>query len=344
MKILITGAGGYIGSSLISYLNNLSRGLFQLNDLLDGETFKGEVIHGPQEGPFAEPLTISGYDNLMYNQGPLVYNSLQGCKFRIQDVTEWSNDLINDVKEADVIIPLAAIVGAPACDKIPAQSTSINYTWFEQLLEYINPNTLVIYPNTNSGYGSTGNDICTEETPSNPISLYGKNKQQAEDLLLKNHKNSIVFRLATVFGWSPRPRLDLLINNLTFRSKTEGNIEIFDAHFRRNYIHVKDICKAFIFAIESSNISTGQAYNLGNDSINCTKKHLAEVISSTLGTSYSINQNRTDPDKRDYEVSSQKLYNTGYIPDIDLITGIKELNNFYNFLTCKTYDNIIKNY
>ena len=323
MKILITGAGGYIGSSSVPYLKSLP-----VEPLTE----------------YDDPCLITGYDNLMYNQGPLVYNNLQYCNFKKQDVTDWSEELINDVKEADVIIPLAAIVGAPACDKIPEYSTSVNYTWFEQLLEHINSDTLVVYPNTNSGYGSTGDAICTEETPSNPISLYGQNKQQTEDLLLKNHKNSIVFRLATVFGWSPRPRLDLLINNLTFRAKTEKNIEIFDAHFRRNYIHISDICKAFAFAIESSNVITGEAYNLGNDNINCTKKQLAEIISNTLGTSYSINENRTDPDKRDYEVSSQKLYNTGFTPDIDLINGVKELDNFYNFLTCDTYDNIIKNY
>lgn len=322
MKILITGAAGYIGSSLVDHL----------------------YTRRPV-------LTINAYDNLMYNQGPLVYSSLQNTNFKKQDVTDWSEELINDVKEADVIIPLAAIVGAPACDKIPDISTKVNYLWFEQLLNHVNSDTLIIYPNTNSGYGSTGSAICTEETPSNPLSLYGKDKQKSEDILLSNHKNTIVFRLATVFGWSPRPRLDLLINNLTFTSKTKKHIEIFDAHFRRNYIHIKDICNAFNFAI--NNVPRGTAYNLGNDNINCTKEQLAKTISETLNTSFSINENKTDPDKRDYEVSSKKLYETGYKTWYNLVDGIKELDKFYDFLKYQPdtnvenfypYDSIIKNY
>ena len=312
MKILITGAGGYIGSSLIPYLQS-------------------------------NKVNLTTYDNFYYNQGPLVYNSLANTNFYKQDVLDWSDNLIDNIKKADVIIPLAAIVGAPACDKVPEYSTSINYRWYERLLEYINKDTLVIYPNTNSGYGSTGDSLCTEETPSSPLSRYGEDKQKTEDLLLKNHEKSIVFRLATVFGYSPRPRLDLLINNLTYRAKTELHIEIFDGHFRRNYIHIKDICKAFLHAIQNKEL-IGNIYNLGNDSINCTKEQLATVISDTLGTTFSNNQFKTDPDKRDYEVSSKKLYNTGYVADIDLVTGIKELDNFYNYLPGDNYDKFIKNY
>jgi len=316
MKILITGAGGYIGSSLVPYLKQ---------NLADVE--------------------LCCYDNFIYNQGPLVYNSLQSTNFYYQNVLGWSDELINDVQTADVIIPLAAIVGAPACDKIPEYSTNVNFNWFTELIKKINSDTLVIYPNTNSGYGSTGQEICTEETPLNPISLYAKTKQWTEDLLLESHKNTIVFRLATVFGWSPRPRLDLLINNLTFTGRRDKKIEIFDAHFRRNYIHVKDICKAFLHTINCK--MSNNVYNLGNDHINCTKKQLAETICTTLNIEYSILENKTDSDKRDYEVSSNKFYNTGYRPDIDLVTGIKELDNFYNYLPNDIYQiyyNVITNY
>ena len=319
MKILITGAGGYIGSTLVPYLR---------------EKFTAADFHC--------------YDNFMYDQGPLVYSSLRDTVFNKQDVLLWSPQLNEDVKTADVIILLAAIVGAPACDKVPSLSTDINYGWFTKFVTKVNPNALVIYPNTNSGYGSTGSDICTEETPSNPISLYGKDKQRTEELLLQSHSNTIAFRLATVFGWSPRPRLDLLINNLTFRAKTESNIEIFDAHFRRNYVHVRDVCKAFYHGIfewwTGAKSLTGNVYNLGNDDINCTKKQLAEIISTTLNTEYVINENKTDPDKRDYEVSSKKLYDTGYTPDIDLVTGVRELNTFYDYLPSDIYDSVIKNY
>lgn len=319
MKILITGAAGYIGSTLVPYLR---------------EKFTAADIHC--------------YDNLMYNQGPLTYNSFRNTVFNKEDVLHWSPRLNEDIKTADVIIPLAAIVGAPACDKVPSLSTDINYGWFTKFVKKVNSNALIIYPNTNSGYGSTGSDVCTEETPSNPISLYGIDKQNTENILLELHNNTIGFRLATVFGWSPRPRLDLLINNLTYRAKTERKIEIFDAHFRRNYIHVKDICKAFYHGIfqwwRGGENLTGNVYNLGNDEINCTKKQLAKTISTTLDTEYIINENKTDPDKRDYEVSSNKLYKTGYKPDIDLVTGIKEIDNFYNFLPSSIYDNVIKNY
>ena len=155
MKILITGAAGDIGSTLVPYLR---------------EKFTAADIHC--------------YDNLMYNQGPLTYNSFRNTVFNKEDVLHWSPRLNEDIKTADVIIPLAAIVGAPACDKVPSLSTDINYGWFTKFVKKVNSNALIIYPNTNSGYGSTGSDVCTEETPSNPISLYGIDKQNTENILL----------------------------------------------------------------------------------------------------------------------------------------------------------------
>jgi len=319
MNILITGAAGYIGSYLCNYL-------------------KQNTNH-----------TIIGYDNFYYDQGVLVYPALKNIdKFYVEDVTQWSSNLINDIKTSDVIIPLAAIVGAPCCDKVPSLATLINYTWFEKLLDVINKDTYILYPNTNSGYGSTGSEICTESTPSNPISLYGKLKQDTEYLLTKNCNFITCFRLATVFGWSFRPRLDLLINNLVYKSKTDGVIDIFDAHFRRNYIHVEDISRAFCMFIDlwenkKHNVNK-EVYNLGNDNINSTKFDLAKTISETLDTKFNVVSNRTDPDKRDYIVSSEKLYKLGFQCTRDLISGIKELNYFYNYINFNRYKDIICNY
>ena len=308
MKALITGVGGYIGSMLSRHLKK-----FNIVD------------------------EIFGFDNFLYNQGPYVYDAITrrcSCTLYQEDLLSFSDNLRDCIQQSDVIIPLAAIVGAPICDKMPEYATGINYKWYERLLAEPNiEKKLIIYPNTNSGYGATGTGICTEETPCNPISLYGQTKKDTEDLLLNNHPNSICFRLATVFGWSYRPRLDLLINNLAYNAKFSGHIELFDGHFRRNYIHVKDICRAFVFALHEKEQMKGNVYNLGNDDANATKKELVELICNYSGASYNEVQNRTDPDKRDYIVSSQKLYDIGYKAIMSLDDGIKEMLNFFTYLS-----------
>ena len=313
MKIVITGAAGYIGSSLCEYFSALGN----------------EVV---------------GFDNLIYDQGTLVSKVFikNNCTLFMEDVLKWSDNLINHIKTADVVIPLAALVGAPLCDKQPDLANQINYEWFQTFLNHLD-NQLVIYPNTNSGYGSTGNAICTEETPSNPLSLYARTKQDTEDLLLKSYPNTICFRLATVFGWSFRPRTDLLVNNLVKVAQQYGHITVFDPDFRRNYIHVKDIVNGFNFAIKEARHMKGQVYNLGNDYLNTTKLDLVSLVSRQLGTSYSIDNGNTDPDKRDYNVSSAKLYDLGYKPKFGLEVGIAEMAKFYKFMSsndeerCRNY-------
>ena len=310
MNILITGGAGYIGTKLISYLE--------------------------------ESCNVVVFDNFYYNQKQVKYknNSIlsveqlfkqKGVRFYEEDITEWSDNLIAEIRKSDVIIPLAALVGAPLCDKNPNMAIELNQLWIEKLVGYCDKQ-LIIYPNSNSGYGSV-NGICTEETPTNPLSLYGETKQNAENYLLENYKNSIVFRLATVFGISNRTRVDLLVNDMVRRS-INGSIELFDGHYRRNYIHVTDVARAFIFAIENQDKMIGEVFNIGADSLNMTKKDLVSIICEVSNSSFSEIDNRTDPDKRDYMVSSNKIYKLGFNPlcnnELIFKQNIRDLIYFYN--------------
>lgn len=308
MKILITGAAGYIGSSLCKKIR--------------------------QELPDAQ---IIGFDNLYYNQWKYVntYLSNSNIIFYNEDILNWSNNLINHVSTSDFIVGLAAIVGAPACDKVPELSTNINYQWFVDLLRYTNGKQKILYPNTNSGYGTTPEgSICTETSPSNPISLYGKLKQNTEEFLLKEYTNTLCFRLATVFGLSGRPRLDLLVNNFVYKVSREKKLDIYDGYFRRNFISVNDVCRAFIFGINNFDRMKGQVYNLGADSLNSTKLDFAKQIQKVIGCDIVEHSNSTDPDKRDYLVSSKKLYDSGFeIEDKTLDRNILELYDFCKNLT-----------
>ena len=181
------------------------------------------------------------------------------------------------------------------------------------------------------------NTICTEETESNPISLYAQLKQATEDLLLDSYPNSVCFRLATVFGLSGRPRLDLLVNNFVYRAVNEGKLDIFDGHFRRNFVSVRDVCRAFLFTMKEENFQQmkGQVYNLGTDSLNSTKLEFAKKIQEVVGCEVNEYQFKTDPDKRDYLVSNAKLNNLGfYSEDVKLDDRVKELAEFCKDLEC----------
>lgn len=290
-NIVVTGAAGYIGSKLVNTLLSLGH-------------------------------NVTCFDNYFFNQD--VTFDHPNCKFFREDVCQWTPNLERAIEDADVVIPLAALVGAPLCDRFPQTTKKVNYLWFEDLLQYLD-RQVVIYPNTNSGYGSTGDEVCTEETPSNPLSLYAQTKQDTEDLLLSKYDKSIVFRLATVFGVSPRMRFDLLVNNLITEAVLNGHIELFDGHFRRNYVHVDDVVYAFIFAMNNADSLVGNVFNLGNDHINMTKKKLVEIICNNTDASYTETKYRTDLDKRDYLVSSAKLANAGYVARTGLIESIPSI-------------------
>lgn len=308
-KVLITGGAGYIGSVLTPELLKLG-------------------------------YEVTVYDNFMHKQ-----NSLLECcykkNFQVMRGDVCDYEKLNPIlSNFDVIIPLAALVGAPACKANPQLTQLINYDSYINLIENISNDQKVIFPNTNSGYGiSKDSEMCTEESPLNPISEYGITKCKIENKFLEQG-NAVCFRLATVFGTSPRMRMDLLVNDFVYRAFNDRFIILFEEHFRRNYIHIRDVAKAFIQAIEVDSM-LGEAYNLGLSSANLTKRQLAEKIKEHL-PEFFIHSAEVgeDPDKRDYLVSNEKLESTGWIPDYNLDDGIKELIKAYSLLRINNYANV----
>lgn len=301
MNILITGAAGYIGSVLIDYL-------------LANRT----NVH------------IIAVDSLMYKQTTLTqYCYNPNFEFHKLDVRNYDS-MLPLVKKADVIIPLACIVGMPACKKYPELTVSTNQQAVEWLTQVTTSNQKIIYPTTNSGYGIGQDGIfCTEETPLNPISLYGVTKTEAEKALLSNG-NAVTLRLATVFGVSPRMRLDLLVNDFVYKAYKDKYIVLFESHFKRNFIHIRDIAYTFDFVISNFDQMKGQAFNVGLSSANISKKELCEAIQKHIPDFFiaesAINE---DPDKRNYIVSNDKLESLGWFPKYTLEAGIEELLKAY---------------
>ncbi len=310
-RILITGGAGYIGSQLSTRLVELG--------------YKVTVI-----------------DILKFNKNSILHLlSKKNFKLICGD-TRNKKLLDRELKINDIIIPLAALVGAPLCEKFPKLAKELNFNIIKYILSKINKYQKVIYPNTNSGYGiGKKNSYCTEESDLNPISLYGRTKVDAERLIL-NHKNSVVFRLATVFGFSYRMRTDLLVNFLVHKAVTKKILEIFQPNFRRNYIHVSDVVEAFIFAIQNFKKMRGNIYNVGLSNANLTKGQLAKRISKIVKkTKIKILKNKKDPDKRDYYVSNKKIEKLGFKPYFSLNDGIKELNKIF---TINTFEKNKNNY
>jgi len=300
MKILITGGAGYLGS------------VFTRNLLKNHE--------------------VIVYDNLMYNQTSLVdLSNNPNFTFHYGDVREWSK-LKYLVEQVDIVIPLAALVGFPLCEKDKDLATSINTTQIQNIVDVLSDDQMILYPNTNSGYGTRGDGMVDETNELTPISHYGVTKCEAEDYILQE-SNGIVFRLATVFGVSSRMRLDLLVNEFVYKLLTDKYITLFEHEFVRNFIHIQDVSSAFEFMIENYDKYQGQIFNVGLSDTNINKKELVERIQKQISnTSITYSDYFEDPDKRNYVVSNEKIEATGWKPKYTLDDGISELIQAYKMI------------
>jgi nucleoside-diphosphate-sugar epimerase len=245
------------------------------------------------------------------------------------------------IARADVVIPLAALVGAPLCDRDTVAAQTTNAGAVETICRLLSKDQRVLFPTTNSGYGiGEQGKYCTEETPLRPISLYGNTKVQAERVILAR-ENSISFRLATVFGLSPRMRLDLLVNDFVYRAVTDRAVVIFEGHFKRNYIHIRDVARVFLHGLESFDAMRGRPYNVGLDEANLSKIQLCEEIKKQLPAfTYVEAPIGEDPDKRDYIVSNARLGATGFKPEWSMSRGISELIKGFTIIRNSIYSNI----
>jgi nucleoside-diphosphate-sugar epimerase len=309
-RVLVTGAAGYLGSILCEHL--LARG-----------------------------LAVTDLDNLLYGQRSLFHLCANpDFDFVLGDARD--QDLLTSlVKSADVIIPLAAVVGAPACARDPWTAESVNHDALTMINRLRGPSQLMIYPTTNSGYGTKSGEVhCTEETPLEPISKYGVDKVQAEREILES-PNAITLRLATVFGFSPRMRLDLLVNHFTWCAFNDGYLVIFEKDFKRNYIHIRDVADCFIHCIDHSSAMVGRPYNAGLDAANLSKEELALKIKEHLPEFYvHFAEVGSDPDKRNYIVSNQRLREAGFEARRGLDQGIGELIKGYRMLARQPFKNV----
>lgn len=310
MKILITGGAGYIGSVLTPHL-------------------------------LAAEHSVKVLDTFIFGQSTL----LDCCRYENFDVIRGDCRDERQLKPllawADAIIPLAALVGAPLCQRDALGARTINQEAVELLCRLASPSQLILMPVTNSGYGiGEQGKFCTEESPLNPLSLYGTTKIAAEKAVLAR-TNSLTFRLATVFGMSPRMRIDLLVNDFVHRAVTDRALVIFEGHFKRNFIHIQDVARVFSYALENFERMKGRAYNVGLEEANLSKIELCAVIKKHVPAfAYLESAIGEDPDKRDYIVSNQRLLSTGFTTEWNLDRGIVELMKGYRIIRNSNYSNV----
>jgi nucleoside-diphosphate-sugar epimerase len=306
-NILVTGGAGYIGSTLVPMLLNEGHNVTVLDNFMYGQ---------------------SSLNQLCYNKQFNVYSG---------DV-RLKHDLFPLLKQADIVIPLAAYVGVPLCNKDPIGATTTNKDAIFMMIDNLSKEQLVIMPTTNSAYGTGA--YCTEESPLNPFSLYARDKVDVEKKLM-DHSNTISYRLATVFGMSPRMRIDLLVNDFVYRAVNDAFIIVFEGHFKRNYVHVRDVSNAFLHAINNYSNMKNEVYNVGLSDANISKLELCARIKSFVPKFTCLEEKiGKDPDQRNYIVSNDKIESTGFKTQHTLDSGINELVKGFRMLNNRKYGNI----
>lgn len=309
-NILVTGGAGYLGSTLVPGLLNAGYNVTVLDNFMFDQNSLAHVCHHP---------------NFTVIRGDI----------RVEDTIRPL------MKKADIIIPLAALVGAPICSRDPVGATTVNHDAIMMMINMLSKDQLVLMPTTNSAYGTGDeNNFCDEESPLRPLSQYAIEKVEIEKRLLE-HGNVISYRLATVFGMSPRMRIDLLVNDFTYRAFNDRFVVLFESHFKRNYIHVKDVTRVFLHGLEKADEMRGEIYNVGRSDANLSKRELCETIKKHLPEFLFLEAPiGEDPDKRNYIVSNDKIESTGYVPAHSLDDGIQDLIKGYTMIKNSKYGNV----
>ncbi len=309
-QILVTGGAGYLGSTLVPEL-------------------------------LAASHKVTVLDNFMYNQNSLAHVCHHPGFEVVRGDVRIESTVLPLLKKTDVVIPLAAYVGAPLCARDPVGATTTNHDAIVTMLKHATRSQRILMPTTNSAYGTgDANNHCTEESPLHPISHYAIEKVKVERELMQ-HPSATSFRLATVFGMSPRMRIDLLVNDFTYRAVHDRFVVLFEAHFKRNYIHVRDVARAFLHGIDNYDKTNGQIFNVGLSDANVSKRELCQIIRRQVPDFTFVEAPiGKDPDQRNYIVSNAKIEATGYKPQVSLDTGIRELIKGYTMLRNSVYGNV----
>jgi nucleoside-diphosphate-sugar epimerase len=309
-NILVTGGAGYLGSTLVPDLLNAGH-------------------------------KVTVLDNFMFKQASLNHCCYHPSFTAVKGDIRQKQTLAPLMKSADIVIPLAALVGAPLCNLDAIGASTINHDAIELMISMLSKDQIVLMPTTNSAYGTGDKDnLCNEDSPLRPISQYAIEKVEVEKKLMQ-HPNAISFRLATVFGMSPRMRIDLLVNDFTYRAVNDGFVVLFESHFKRNYIHVRDVSRVFQHAINNHESMNGEIYNVGLSDANVSKKELCQIIKKQLPDFIFIDEKvGRDPDQRNYIISNEKIESTGFKQEFSLDRGIGELIKGYSMIKNSRYGNV----